>query len=258
MNVNQFLHELFEYDLGLDAMGLSNQYRELVKLIDTKTLTTWSNYVPARLLTYIDLRSNRNLVRKDFREAAAEYYIEEPLLDQFKLDILGLGRLEPVGTGSVDPYDPESSAYYSSIIASRQMMTLEDVLMSSEATRSRSLINTAYPWQMEKELVGPRTVRFKNVTDTTGYTLELFVPWPNVCSIPEEYRESFKTLCKLDIKITLWNSCKYVEQVVTPTGNLDLRISDWESAERDRDEYLRNLKNQSLGDRVGPNFFFIL
>ena len=258
MNVNQFLHELFEYDLGLDAMGLSNQYRELVKLIDTKTLTTWSNYVPARLITYIDLRTNKNLVKKDFREAAAEYYIDEPLLDQFKLSILGLGRLEPVGTGSVDPYDPESSAYYSSIIASRQMMTLEDVLMSSEATRSRSLINTAYPWQMEKELVGPRTVRFKNVTDTTGYTLELFVPWPNVASINDEYAESFRTLCKLDIKTWLWTQIRYVEQVVTPSGNLDLRVSDWESAERDRDEFLRTLKNQSLADRVGSSYFHVL
>jgi len=258
MDVNQFFRELFEYDLGLDAMGLENQYRELVRMIDTKTLTTWSNYVPARLTTYIDMRSNRNLVRKDFREASAEYYIDEPLLDQFDLQILGLGRLEPVGTGSVDPYDPESSAYYSSVIASRQVLTLENVLMSSEATRSRSLINTAYPWQIEKTLVGPRTVRFKNITDTTGYTLELMVPWPNVVSLPTEYKESFKTLCKLDIKTWLWTQLKFVQDVVTPNGNLDLRISDWESAERDRDEYLRNLKNQSLGDRVGSSFFYIL
>lgn len=258
MDVQLFLKELFEYDLGLEALGLANHFREIVRLIDTKTLTTWSNYVPARLLTYIDMRTNRNLVKKDFREAAAEYYIDEPILDQFNLQILGLGRLEPVGTGSVDPYDPESSAYYSSIIASRQTMTLENVLMSAEATRSRALINTAYPWQMEKELVGPRTVRFKNVTDTTGYTLELFIPWPNVVSISSEYKESFKTLCKLDIKMMLWQELKFMESVTTPTGNIDLRIADWESAERDRDEFLRNLKNQSLGDRVGSNFFFLL
>lgn len=258
MDVNQFLHELFEYDLGLDSMGLENQYRELVKLITTKTLTTWSNHVPARLTTYIDLRTNRNLVKKDFRAAEAEYYIDEPLLDMFRLKILGLGRLEPVGTGSVDPYDPESSAYYSSVIASRQTITLENVLMSSEATRSRALINTAYPWQIEKTLVGPRTVRFKNITDTTGYTLELMTNWPTLASIPEEYRESFKSLCKLDIKIATWNAMKFVEQVVTPSGNLDLRISDWESAERDREEFLRNLRNLSLADRVGDAYYHIL
>lgn len=68
----------------------------------------------------------------------------------------------------------------------------------------------------------------------------------------------FRTLCKLDIKTWLWTQLKFVQDVVTPNGNLDLRISDWESAERDRDEFLRNLKNQSLADRVGPSFFFIL
>lgn len=258
MDVSRFLQELFEYDMGLDALGLSNKFGELVKLIDTKSLKTWSLYVPATLITYIDMRSTTNLVKKDFKEAAAEYYIDEPVLDQFHLDIIGLGTLTPIGNGTVDPYDPESSAYYSSIIASRQNITLEDVLLGSEATRSRTLINTAYPWQMEKDLVGPRIVRFKNVTDTTGYTLELKVPWPNIASIPEEYRESFKTMCKLDIKQFLWQQLKFVESVVTPQGNLDLRVSDWESADRDRDEFLNTLRNRSLADRVGAHYFTIL
>ena len=87
---------------------------------------------------------------------------------------------------------------------------------------------------MEKQLVGPRTVRFKNVTDTTGYTLELFTRWPNLTSVPSEYKESLKTLCKLDIKTYLWQQIKFLENITLPTGNIDLRVADWESAERDR------------------------
>ena len=65
MNVNNFFRTLFEDTLGLDVLGLDNRFADFVKLIDRNTLVTFSNLIPAKYLTYLDLSDPRNIVRKD-------------------------------------------------------------------------------------------------------------------------------------------------------------------------------------------------
>ena len=43
MDVNNFYKEVFEDTLGLDVLGLESTYQNLVKLVETKTLITFSN-----------------------------------------------------------------------------------------------------------------------------------------------------------------------------------------------------------------------
>ena len=222
MNVNNFFRTLFEDTLGLDVLGLDNRFADFVKLIDRNTLVTFSNLIPAKYLTYLDLSDPRNIVRKDRHT---------------------LG--------------PNSSAYYSSLIASRQNLTLEGVFMGSEYTRNRTLIDSAIPFKMYKELRGPRTLYLRNFAYEGEVELTLKVPWPNIVSIPEEYKEILLTLCQYDIKIKLWNELKYVEDVVTPTGNLNLRM-DWESAAKEREDYIQQLRLKTIPDRMGPVYFHIL
>ena len=47
MDVNNFYKEVFERTLGLDVLGLENTYQELVRLVESKTLITFSQYIPA-------------------------------------------------------------------------------------------------------------------------------------------------------------------------------------------------------------------
>lgn len=257
MNVNNFFRTLFEDTLGLDVLGLDNRFADFVKLIDRNTLVTFSNLIPAKYLTYLDLSDPRNIVRKDRHTLGVEYYIEDEVLDKFNLPILSVEKVEPNNVGVVDPYDPSSSAYYSSLIASRQNLTLEGVFMGSEYTRNRTLIDSAIPFKMYKELRGPRTLYLRNFAYEGEVELTLKVPWPNIVSIPEEYKEILLTLCQYDIKIKLWNELKYVEDVVTPTGNLNLRM-DWESAAKDREDYIQQLRLKTIPDRMGPVYFHIL
>ena len=65
-------------------------------------------------------------------------------------------------------------------------------------------------------------------------------------------------LAKLDCKIYLWNQLKYLENIVTPVGNMDLKVSDWENADRERDDYLKELRTKSFPDRVLDKYFRIL
>ena len=258
MNVNKFYREIFEYSMGLDVLGLDNRFRDLVKLVEDKTLTAFSQYVPARYKMYLDLEDASQIVRKDNPSIGTEYFLHEPVLDRFNLDILGLDRIEPNNAGSVDPYDPDSAAYYSSLLSSRHNITLESVLMGAEYTYNHTMANTAIPYKRYQEFRGPRTLYLRNWGYHGQVEIILKVPWPNIVSIPESYREILINLAKMDIKIMLWNELKYMEDVATPTGNLSLKVDDWSSAERDREDFLANLRNISLPDRVGNNYFRIL
>ena len=258
MNVNNFFRTLFEDIMGLDVLGLENRFSDLVKLIDRNTLVTFGNLIPAHYMTYLDLADPTSIIKKDHHTLGVEYYISDPILDKFKLPILGIEKITPVSVNAVDPFDPESAAYYSSIIASRHNLTLEGVLMGSEYTYNRTLIDSAVPFKAYKELRGQRTLYLRNYTFEGEVELNLKVPWPNIVSIPEEYREILLTLAQYDLKIKLWNELKYMEDVVTPSGNLNLKVSDWESAAKDREEYLRDLQTKTLPDRFGPAYFQIL
>lgn len=257
MEISTFYKELFEDVLGLNVLGLENRYRELVKMIDTRTILAFSNYVPARYKIYMDLNDGRNMVRKDEKTRDVEFYVHDDMLDKLHLPILGIKHIEPANTGTVDPYDPESSAYYSSLLMTRQNLTLEGVLFGSEYTYNRTLIDTAVPFKRSQELISSRVIRFRNWGYYGSVEVELYVPWPYLSAIPSEYKEPFMKLAELDSKARLWHSLRYYEDVVTPTGNLNLKI-DWASAANEREEYLKELRMKSLPERTLDAYFTIL
>lgn len=257
MDVSLFYKDLFEYTLGLDVLGLECRYRDLVKIVDQKTLLAFGNQVPAYFLTYLDLSDESRMIKKELNSEGAEYVIDDPILDKFNLPILGIENVSYSNLGTVDPYDPESGAYYNSILVSRNNLTLESVLFGSEYTYDRTLIDTSIPYKRYKELRGDRVLYLRNWGFNSAVVIKIKTKWPNVVSIPEEYREAFTTLAKYDMQVKLWNELKYMEDVITPTGNLQLKV-DWSSAEKDREEFLERLRQKSLPDRIGPTYFKIL
>lgn len=257
MNVNDFYQGLFEDTLGLDVYRLEGRYTELVRLIDRKTLKTFGNLIPAFYLTYIDLSDESHIVKKEHHTHGVEYYIDDPVLTKFRLPILGVESVQYNNVGNVDPYDPDSTAFYNSVYASRNNVTLEGVLMGSEYTYSRTLTDTALPYKRYNEFRGGRILYLENWGYTESVEVKIKTKWPNIVSIPEEYQETFTTLAKYDIQMKLWNELKYLEDVPTPTGNLQLRF-DWSGAERDREDFLKELRMKSLPDRVGAVYFHIL
>ena len=257
MNVNQFYTELFESTLGLDVIGLDSCFREFVKIIDSKTLITFGNLIPIRYLHYLDLTDTSKIVKKEQHTLGVEYYLDDPVLDKYKLPILGVEKIEYNNVGDVDPYDPDSTAYYNSVITSRQNLTLESVLFGSLYTENRTLTDSAMPFKRYHELRGPRVLYLKNYAIQGTVEVTLKTRWPNVVSIPEEYRADFIKLAKLDIEIAAWNSLRYLEDIVTSSGNLSLRFN-WEGAEQEREDFLKELRNRSFPDRAGPMYFQIL
>lgn len=257
MNTNQFYRELFEQNLGLDSLGLEDRCSELVKIVDSTTLLAFGNLIPIKYLHYLDLTDTSKIVKKEQHTLGVEYYIDDPVLDKFHLPILGIEKIEYNNVGDVDPYDPDSTAYYNSVITSRQNLTLESVLFGSEYSYNRVLTDAAMPFKRHHELRGQRVLYLKNYAIQGTVEVTLKTRWPNVVSIPEEYHEDFLHLATLDCKIKLWNDLAYLASIVTPEGNLELNF-DWSNAEQERSDFLRELRTRSFPDRTGPMYFQIL
>ena len=255
MDVNLFYTELFEHTLGLDIYGLESRFRDLAELINTKTLVTFSNYIPCVYTSVLNLNDPNAYVREEYGRIGREYYINDYVLDKFKLNIMDLLNVD-YSTGT--QFDPEGEYYWSSMIAPRQHIDLETMLLGAEATYTKTLADSAFPYKRYAELRGARTVYLKNYPDTGMVELRLRVNFPNIASIPEGYREVFIQLAEYDVKIKLYNELKYIETVVTPAGNLDLKISDWDSAERDRIDFLKELRSKSFPDRIRDDYFRLL
>lgn len=258
MDVHNMYKEIFIDTLGLDVLGLESKYQTLVKLIETKTITTFSQYIPALFITFLDLEDRSLVIRDDKATVGVEYVLDDPVLDKFNLPILGIEKIDYNNVGdTADPFDPNSSAYYESIINSRQGITLEGVLMGAEYTYNSTLFNAAYPWNRYYELRGPHTLYLRNYA--AGGTAEITVKtrYPNIASIPEEFREVFITLAVLDCQIYLWNNLRFINDIVTPSGNLSLPF-DWSGAGGERADFLRDLRSRSLPDRVGMSYFRII
>lgn len=255
MDVSAFYKEVFEYTLGLDVLGLENRFRELVDLINDKTIVTFSNYIPCLYTTTIDLGDKDSYVREEYGRIGREYHVHDATMDKFNLKIMDLLDVEFASGMSLDP---ENEYYYSSVMVSRQNIDLISMLMGAESTYTRTLIDNAIPYKRYEEYRGNGVVFLQNYPLEGKVELKFRVQYPNIVSIPEGYREVFIQLALYDVKIKLYNELKYIEDVVTPAGNLNLKISDWESAERDRTEYLRELRTKSFPDRLRDDYFILL
>ena len=258
MNVRQFYDELFVQTLGLDVLGLESTFPTLVKVIDTKTILTFSNYVSASYRIYLNLEDEKNIIRKDHVTLGVEYRIDDPVLQKFHLPILGVEQIDYSNNGGVvDPFDPNSAEYYNSILASKLNLSLDNVLMGAEYTYNRTLTDFAMPWKRYFEYRGNNVLYLRNYAFGGTVEITVRVPFPNLASIPQEYYFDLMTLAKFDVKCYLWSSLKYIEDIVSPAGNLNLKVSDWDSAERDREEFLKELRTRSFPDRVGIKYFQI-
>ena len=74
-------------------------------------------------------------------------------------------------------------------------------------------------------------------------------------SIPETASESFFKLAILDVKAGLYPIYKAFENVESPiSGRVELKIEDWASAEKDREELIAKWDDDYLLDLVGYQY----
>jgi len=250
MNVNKFYKELFEDVLGLNVLGLEYFYPVLIELVSRRSLSTFSDLIFHRYEYYFDVEGS-HLIEEDGYQEGREYFIRDSFLDRFNLQVLGLEKVKPM------ILDADSDDLYFMGLASAPLSTM-DLLLGSEANYQKNLTFGAMGKVTNFSLTGPRSFRCYNQGFVNRMRATLLIRYPNIASIPEDYKENFLKLAMLDVKNKLWNELKFMEDLATPGGSVNLKISDYESALNERDDYVKELRELTFPDRVGGSYFTVL
>lgn len=251
MNPDVYL-ELFEDEMGLDTMGLTMYYPQLIETIQKRTLPVFSELFPCIYPYIMDPRDNSKKIPDKYGGSTIEFRIEDHVLDDFGLKVMGHGQFYPAYEKK--EYD---SGYNTMYLGGMQSYgnSFETILLGSIENSTRSVMRQAIGMNPVCELKGPKLLALKHLPDFSPYIIELLVTYPGVNSIQETFKRYFLNLAKFDVGIFLYAKLKYVEDVITPAGNLNLKISDWESYPRDKEDYIKELRSISFPDRVLNSYF---
>lgn len=244
--------ELFEDEMGLDTMGLSWMYPQLIETIQRRTFPVFSELFPCIYPYVLDPKDTTNRIPDKFSGNSAEFRIEDPVLDDFGLKVLSFRQLYPVYEKSEYEHG-YNNAYLAGVGAYNG--SFDDMLIGNIAAETNSMFRGTLGLNPICKLKGPRLLSIKHFTDYAPYLVELIITYPNVSSMQETFKRYFLNLAKFDVGIYLYAKLKYMQDVVTPAGNVDLKISEWESYPRDKEDYIRELRTLSFPDRVESIYF---
>lgn len=247
--------ELFEDEMGLDTMGLTNLYPDLVEVIQKRTLPVFSEMFPCVYPYLLDPSDKSKRIADEYGGNVNEYRIEDPVLESYVLKVISYQKLYPAY--KKDPYAHGYNNMYIGGMGDTGM-NYDDILLGTVISSTRSTIRQAVGMNPTCKLKGSNVLAIKNFADFAPYIVELIVTYPNINSIAETYKRFFMNLAKYDVGIYLYQKMKYVEDVVTPAGNLNLKISDWESFPREKEDYIKELLTLSFPDRVMDNYFMAI
>ena len=71
--------------------------------------------------------------------------------------------------------------------------------------------------------------------------------------------ETFEALASLDVQIFLYNELKYFDGLETVFANIDLKMSEWQSAQDKRESMVEKFENQyvSAANKHQPMMFTV-
>lgn len=243
--------ELFEDEMGLDTMGLTHLYPTLVKLIQKRTIPIFSEMFPCRYPYVLDPSDNTKKVADIYGGGAVEYILEDSVLKSYNMKIISFGQIHPAY--KKEPYSPTYNNMY--IGGNMASLSFDDIMIGAVAEATNSIMRQQIAMSPILKLKGNNVLSIKNMPDFHPYIIELYVTYPNINSISLTFKRYFMNLAKYDVGIYLYNKLKYMEDVVTPAGNLNLKIADWEGYSKDKEDYIKELLQISFPDRVMDLYF---
>lgn len=223
-----------ERRLGTTVLNLPKHLdkSEWAKVIEEDTLDTFSRYFPHKVLYKIDSKNDKG---KD-----GFYYIDEDKIPG-DVTIYGIKDLafEKLAKTGVAGYNGHIDMY--------GLGGYEDILMSQMGAN----LNSAYTTTPFIEFEFPNKI---SITGVTGTHLLNSLPFidiyllikhsSNLATISPTKMETFEKLAITDIKIFLYEGLKHFDGLETVFANVDLKISDWSSADTDRDALVEKFNEQ--------------
>jgi hypothetical protein len=255
MNPNVYL-ELFEDEMGLDTLGLEYLYPELVKLIQRRTLPDFYQHFWCFYPYEFDVRDKSKMIPSRFATNTAEYRVVDETVDSFKMEIIDVHLDKSAIEKNEYDHTQNRTGYINNLI--EWGGSFDDVLLGSLAADTMSTQRYMVGLAPVVKLMGDKVLSVKNIPSGMNHLVTLTVVIPSIIPIRMIYKRQFIALAKLDVQTWLWNRLKYMQDIVTPAGNIDLKISDWESSANDRESFLKELRQISYADRMATGSVFMV
>ena len=250
MNINKLIKRLKD-DLGLSRfVQLSYTDKDIYENIIVHSLEEWSHYFK-QAVTFQDVFLDKKLqleydvylLPKDIVEAIRK----SGLVIEDVRQVLVSSDQAVAGVGSfVGSYLPDLNLTdsYTAIYANYRQGNAEAV----------NSMNLACFFEKPNKLrfVFPRPMFL-----SMNVSISLYVSQgPNLSGISETREHDFYDLCKYNLMNTLYNNeAKFVENIQSGLGNINLKIDDWAQADEKKAELLKQLMEYSTINQISYAHF---
>lgn len=220
-------------DLGIYGMSVpvDDLDESIMDVIRTKTLVTFSEFLPHEFQTLLDLSELEELPTNN-RYALSRFVLP---------DIFGDRQIVGLRDVSIDliSYGIGSHTYDSSL-----GFGINDVSTMMLKTATSNLYSAMSPARTFN-FVSPNIMELYNFDRLTTRIRVIFhlQHADNFSTIPASRTNSFYELAVIDTKIFLYQLMKHYRNMQTPVGNIDIQIDDWADAMSERKDWMQNLKS---------------
>jgi hypothetical protein len=227
MNMSKLITRI-KMALGIYMFPLpfENPEEMLKDVILTQSLTTFSQYFPHKIQTFISLAE---MERVSSTATEVTFKMPKHLLNE---DIIAITKLYP--TTGADP-----NIYYGGI---SQIFNGSDLCQSAMLAQANFDLNSVLTPPFTFNFVHPH---FLTIYNWSSYTdiLKIEIAYKhsdNLATIKPTMEQAFYDLALLDCKAFLYNNLKFYNEISTTHGNINLRIDEWSNAESEKKDLINN------------------
>lgn len=230
MNINTFFAKIVRH-LGLDSLSCEEYYPQIMEVLRTDTLNTFSQFFPYHYHKDIDLSTMKF---EYYTPADKMYYFNDEFLEKNNLPILGIE-------------DCQGASYFQEWNAPVQAFNVDAMILEGAASSIRSALNIS---TRHFKFFPPNRFTVKGYSGFEKLHLLIKIPYPNFGTVPDSVALNLERLAKLDIKIWLYSELKMYEQLETGDGSIDLKLTGWDNAEQERDALIDEWRNKAFPNSV--------
>jgi hypothetical protein len=226
-NTSELL-EVIKSDIGIKDVPLPVDDKELLRRFELSTLREFSVRYPVIREVWV---TSDDVVDMSQRSTSGSltYVIPEKFWQGTEiLDVLGL---LPGGYGS------EANMYMPNVVLGSADMLIESIADIKMAASLGQMMTHAPTHRFDP----PDRVTVFNGWASGSYRVELALRHDlSLATIPAGAFTNLRQLAVLDMKSYLYKKMKRLTNLDTGIGSIDLKIDDWESAEREMQDLLRD------------------
>ena len=226
-NLSEFI-ELIKGDIGIRDIPLPIGDVEIVKHFELSTLREFSIRYPVIRDVWVTEDDALDLSQRSV-SGSVTYQIPEKYWQGTRiLDVL---HLLPGGYGS------EANMYMPNVVLGSADNLLESIADIKMAAALGSMMTHAPTWRFDP----PDRVTIFNGWTSGSYRFEIALMHDlSLATIPPGAFTNLRQLAVLDAKAYLYKKMKRINNLETGIGSIDLKIDDWESADREMQDLLRD------------------